>query len=262
MARQRRQYAASSIYHVMLRGVNRDAVFLEDEDYEHFLSSLDTVKAASGCKVLAYCLMPNHVHLMLRTSDEPIGAVVKRLGVRYVWWFNQKYGRVGHLFQDRFRSKAVESDAYLITLLRYVWDNPVEAGLSRTPDEYRWSSRRLVGSRSSLIDWDALMAILPDSFLDDVARAAPLDLDARAAARPGRRPRYTGAEVLELVRVVCGAEDSSDFARLDRRRQQGAIRELRTRSVPYEQISAATGLSRAMVIRLQAGGSDLREGAA
>ena len=261
MARQPRQHAESSIYHVMLRGVNRDAVFLEDEDYDRFLHSLAAAKAASGCKVLAYCLMPNHIHLMLRTTSEPIGTVVKRLGVRYVWWFNQKYGRVGHLFQDRFRSKAVESDAYVITLLRYIWDNPVEAGLSRTPDEYRWSSRQLIGSRSSLIDRDELEAILPDRFLDEVDHAAPRELDG-PAARHGRRPRFTASEVGELVQVVCGAASPSDFARLDRRRQQRAIRELRTRSVPYEQISAATGLSRAMVIRLQAGDSAPRENVA
>lgn len=109
---------------------------------------------ASGCRVLAYCRMPNHIHVMLRTTNEPIGTVVKRLGVRYVRWFSQKYGRVGHLFQGRFCSNAVESEANVITLLRYIWDNPVEAGLSRTPDEYRWSSRQLIGGRSSLVDRD------------------------------------------------------------------------------------------------------------
>ncbi len=90
------------------------------------------------------------MHLVLRTGDEPIGTVVKRLGVRYAGWFNRKYGRVGHLFQDRFASVPVEDDAYFLTLLRYVWNNPVEAGLATRADEYRWSSRRLLGEESDL----------------------------------------------------------------------------------------------------------------
>ena len=68
--------------------------------------------------MLAYCLMTNHVHLVVRTTCEPLAIVMKRLGVRYAGWFNRKYGRVGHLFQDRFRSRRVDTDEYLLTLLR------------------------------------------------------------------------------------------------------------------------------------------------
>lgn len=104
MPRRARRTAGSGIYHVMLRGVNRDPIFLDDEDRTYFLRALKTVRDASGCRVLAYCLMDNHVHLVLRTGAEPLGAVVKRLGVRYVARFNRRYDRVGHLFQDRFKS--------------------------------------------------------------------------------------------------------------------------------------------------------------
>ena len=88
MPRRARQPAESQIYHVMLRGVNRAEIFLEPEDYDRFLVALARVRDASGCQVLAYCLMPNHVHLVLRTPVEPIGSVMKRLGVRYAGWFN------------------------------------------------------------------------------------------------------------------------------------------------------------------------------
>jgi len=104
----------------MLRGVNRDAIFLENEDFERFLRALQDSKAASGSAVLAYCLMTNHVHLVLHTEKEPIGVVMKRLGVRYASWFNRKYGRVGHVFQDRFASKPIEDDAYLSAVLPYI----------------------------------------------------------------------------------------------------------------------------------------------
>lgn len=243
MPRRARQLAESGIYHVMLRGVNRDSIFLEDEDCARFLHALAEAKDASGCSVLAYCLMGNHAHLVLRTAEEPIGAVVKRLGVRYAGWFNRKYQRVGHLFQDRFKSRAVEDDAYFVALLRYVWHNPVEAGLVERPEEYWWSSRRLLGRESSLLDEKGLRRLLPDdrlSWLADGPEAAPPD---ELCGKRGRPPRHTDLQAAELLQQACGAGSPEEFLRLDAAVQRRAIRELRTRSVAYAQIAAVTGLS-------------------
>lgn len=253
MPRRSRQLAESGIYHVMLRGVNRDAIFLDDEDCARFLHALSQARDASGCIVLAYCLMGNHAHLVLRTGDEPIGAVVKRLGVRYAGWFNRKYGRVGHLFQDRFRSHPVEDDAYFITLLRYVWNNPVEAGVVDRPEEYIWSSRRLLGEESALVDERELRKLLPDDPLD---WSTPISqLPSETAVRPGPRPRHSEDEVAELLRRASGADNPEDFGRLNPETQRRAVRDLRTRSVSYAQIANATGLNSSRVRRLHA--SDL-----
>ena len=185
MPRRPRQLAESEIYHALARGVNRDAIFLEDEDFERFLHALALTKEASGCSILAYCLMTNHVHLVIRTGPEPIGTVMKRLGVRYASWFNRKYGRVGHVFQDRFRSLPVEDDEYFVALLRYVWRNPVEAGLVGRPEDYRWSSRRLLGKFSHLIDGDELHAV------GTLGLAADASLDIRRAALERAYPGVT-----------------------------------------------------------------------
>jgi len=194
--------AESQIYHVMVRGVNRDAIFLEDEDYQRFLDALDQTREASGCVVLAYCLMSNHVHLVLRTPGEPISAVAKRLGVRYAGWFNRKYGRVGHVFQDRFRSLPVETDEYLVTLVRYVWNNPVEAGLVEDPREYPWSSRRFLVGGSSLVDVAALLRLVPSGAFE--SDAAPVSLPAFIPAVIGRPQRTP----IRLRSICCsdGAE--------------------------------------------------------
>ena len=251
MPRQARRIAGSGIYHVMLRGVNRDAIFLEDQDYERFLHALSQAKELSGCVVLAYCLMPNHVHLVLRESGEPIGAVVKRLGVRYAGWFNRKYGRVGHLFQDRFRSQPVEDDAYLVTLLRYVWNNPVEAGLAARPEEYRWGSRSLSGDQPALVDEAMLAELLPTPGPTDLDALSLVCLD--ADTRLGRPKRYSAREAADLLRRMCGATSPEDFRRLATATQRRAIGELRTRSVPYAQIAIITGLSTTSVKRAQVG---------
>ncbi len=248
MPRRARQLAESGVYHVMLRGVNRDAIFLEDADCARFLDALAEARDASRCTVLAYCLMSNHVHLVLQTSDEPIGAVVKRLGVRYAGWFNRKYGRVGHLFQDRFKSQPVEDDAYFVTLLRYVWNNPVEAGLVEQPEQYTWSSRCLLGRASSLVDERQLRRLLPGDPPASVAPARPFVGDPEG--KVGRRPRHTDEQAAELLQRACGATSPAEYLELDAPTQRRAIRELRTRSVAYAEIAKVTGLSTTRVKRL------------
>lgn len=253
MPRRPRQLAESGIYHAIARGVNRDAIFLEDEDFEHFLHALAMVKEASGCAVLGYCLMINHVHLVLRTRREPIGSVMKRVGVRYASWFNRKYGRVGHLFQDRFRSLPVETDEYFVALLRYVWNNPVEAGLVVRPEDYRWSSRRLLGRTSQLVDGDELRSLVPSNLVaEPVGRPAVFlpELD----RPPGRPPARAQHDVNRLLRRISGADGPEQFHSLSAMARRRTIGELRTRSVPYAQIAQATGMSASGVRRLHVAG--------
>jgi len=233
----------------MLRGVNRDALFLEEEDGERFIHALARTKELSGCLVLAYCLMPNHVHLVLRTTEEPIGVVMKRLGVRYAGWFNRKYGRVGHVFQDRFRSEPVEDDAYFISLIRYVWNNPVVAGLAPRALDYRWSSRHLLG-RPSLIDESELRRLMPAGALEQAASVPVASPSEESGSGRGRPPGHTEDEVAQLLEHACGARSAEDFGYLSRSIQRRAIRELRTRSVSYAQIARATGLSDSRVRRV------------
>ncbi len=140
MPRKPRPKSETGIYHVMLRGINRQDIFHEDADRIRFLESLERAKALSGFQLHAYCLMSNHAHFVVAESGESIGQAIKRLGSSYVYWFNKKYERVGHLFQDRFRSEPVETDAYLLAAVRYTHNNPVEAGLSVDCSNYRWSS--------------------------------------------------------------------------------------------------------------------------
>ena len=115
----------------MLRENEQRQVFKDAEDNERFLEMLSACKTASGFEVYAYCLMGNHLYLLIRTdeSGDPLSRIFRRLGAQYVYWYNGKYERVGHLFQDRFRSEPVEDDAYLLSVLRYIHQNPVKAGI-------------------------------------------------------------------------------------------------------------------------------------
>lgn len=149
MARQLRKKSGTGIYHVMLRGINQQDIFEDEDDYRQMLSILRAQtrrydKQGSElppyCIIYAYCLMSNHIHLLVHEREENISDAMKRVGVIYAQYFNKKYHRSGHLFQDRFRSEPVGSVEYFLTLLRYIHQNPLKAGLVEKVDDYKWSS--------------------------------------------------------------------------------------------------------------------------
>ena len=138
MSRPPRRKSDIGMYHVILRGVNRKTIFVDDADCRFFMNALFRVKERSAFALFSYCLMKNHVHLLLQERDEPMELIFKRLCVSYAYYFNHKYEESGHLFQDRYRSEAVTDDAYFLTVLRYICQNPVKAGVCKTPFDYRW----------------------------------------------------------------------------------------------------------------------------
>jgi hypothetical protein len=104
--------------------------------------------------------MGNHVHLLIRICGEPLETVFKRIGGKYVYWYNVKYKRVGHLFQDRFKSEPVEDDSYFAMVLRYIHKNPVKAKLCKNPAEYRWSSYLDYLEKAPHTDWDYALGLM------------------------------------------------------------------------------------------------------
>ena len=127
MPRKARIESKSGIYHIMLRGINRQQIFEDDEDFEKFLWVLKDVKQLSRFKLYGYCLMGNHIHLLLKPENEPLELIFRRIGSKYVYWYNLKYQRTGHLFQDRFKSEPVESISSFFVVLRYIHQNPQKA---------------------------------------------------------------------------------------------------------------------------------------
>ena len=142
MPRSARKKSSSGIYHIVLRGINKQRIFEDDEDSQYFLEKLKTYKDINGYEIYAYCLMSNHVHLLMKEGEEPLSTAFRRIGASYVYWYNWKYSRTGHLFQDRFRSEPVERDEYFLTVMRYIHQNPLKVGIVKEIQEYPWSSNR------------------------------------------------------------------------------------------------------------------------
>lgn len=140
MPRCAREKSESGIYHVIVRGINRQDIFHDEEDYSQYLEAIKRAKSIGKFEIYGYCLMSNHVHLLLHEKEEPMAFLMKRIGVSYAWWYNKKYDRAGHLFQDRYKSETVENDEYLLSVLRYIHKNPVKAQMVLKPEQYKWSS--------------------------------------------------------------------------------------------------------------------------
>ncbi len=140
MPRRGRNKSKSGIYHVMVRGINRQNIFDDEEDRQKYITLLQKTKEISQCEFYGYCLMSNHVHMLVREGKEEISQIMKRIGVSYAYWFNGKYERSGHLFQDRYKSESVEDDSYLLAVLRYLHQEPVKTRLVDIIGDYPWSS--------------------------------------------------------------------------------------------------------------------------
>lgn len=152
MPRKARRKSSSGIYHVILRGINRQTIFEEVEDKKRFLKTLKRYKDICHFRLYSYCLMNNHIHLLLKEMEEPISNTIKRISSSYVYWYNMKYDRCGHLFQARYKSECVEDPAYFLTVLRYIHQNPVQAGIEESVFECEWTSMREYLHEANIVD--------------------------------------------------------------------------------------------------------------
>ncbi len=125
---------------MVARGNDRSAVFRDDRDREMYLRRLAHYRERFGFRLLAYCLMSNHVHLAIRAGRIPLSRVMAGLQSSYTQWFNRRHRRSGHLFQGRYKAFLIQDDPYLLTLVRYIHLNPVVARIVERPEQYRWSS--------------------------------------------------------------------------------------------------------------------------
>jgi putative transposase len=142
MARKPRIEYPGAFFHIIVRGNNRQEIFHGDEDRKNYLKRLATFLDEDKVTLYCFCLMTNHVHLLVEMGESPLSRVIQRLHTWYAHYYNQKYKRVGHLFQGRYKAMLCDKAAYLLELVRYIHLNPVRSGITSNPREYPWSSHR------------------------------------------------------------------------------------------------------------------------
>ena len=142
MARKPRIHYPGAVYHVILRGNAGDPIFFDDGDRYRLYLILQYVVEKFGCRIHGFCLMTNHIHLVMQIADMPLSRIMQNISLRYTRWINYTQNRTGHLFQGRYKAILIDADAYLLELVRYVHLNPVRAGAATPVDAWPWSAHR------------------------------------------------------------------------------------------------------------------------
>ncbi len=155
MPRQARLDAPGTLHHVMIRGTERQRIFREDKDRQHFLSQIARISEDTGARILAWVLMDSHVHILMFSGPAGISKFMRRLLTGYAVWYNRKHHRTGHLFQNRYKSIVCEEETYLLELVRYIHLNPMRAGIVKNMEEldrYPWGGHGVLIGRNKN-DW-------------------------------------------------------------------------------------------------------------
>ncbi|WP_432662549.1 transposase [Wukongibacter baidiensis] len=251
MVRKAREKSSTGIYHIMLRGINKQDIFNDDEDRMKFIETLEKYKKVSEYEVYGYCLMSNHIHLLIKEGKEPISNTMKRIGVSYVYWYNIKYERYGHLFQDRYKSEKVEDDKYLMVVLRYIHQNPLKAGMVESIDKYKWSSYGdYVEGKSTLINIGFIYNILNTNlnkakdifreFMNEVNEDKCLDVNFR------KRP-MSDEEAKKIIKETVHLDNPQMLQQMSKTERDAIIRKLKEKDISIRQLARITGLGRRVI---------------
>lgn len=252
MPRTARKISDSKIYHVMTRGINKQTIFKDSNDIHYYLQVLQNLKKSGEFELFSYCFLNNHVHLLIRESTESISQIMRRLGSKYVYWYNRKYARVGYLFQDRFKSEPVEDDSYFLTVLRYIHQNPLKAGLSNSLLDYKWSSYHDYLNFKGITDIDfALNIFSPDrkkalnhfiDFHDKVNNDSCLEMEAIQ--------RFSDDTAAKIIVNECKIDKPSDLKDIKKPARDTYLRNLKTNhTLSIRQIEKLTGINRNIIAR-------------
>jgi len=244
--RRERKRSTTGLYHVMMRGINQQDIFENDENYEKMIQTMADVKAVSKCRIFAYCLMGNHCHFLLKEEHESIGQVIKRIGTRYVYWYNVKYKRSGHLFQDRYKSETIENDRHLLSVVRYIHQNPLKAGLCDSSLGYRWSSYGEYIVKQNIVDTALVLGLVNvkefEEFHKKENEEAFLDNNKTLL-------RFTDEEAREIIKKISDCSSVTEFQGKDAVVQKQYVKRFKEAGVSIRQINRLTGISKGVVER-------------
>ena len=249
MPRTARAAGGSGIYHVMLRGINRQRIFEDDEDRERFLEILKKAREKDGFDLIAWCLMPNHVHLLIHENEVKLETIFRRIGASYVYWYNGKYERTGHLFQDRFKSEPVEDDAYFLSVIRYIHRDPVKAGLCEKPEEYAYSSLKNYFEKDGLHDSGMVLEMMDEAQFRDWNAQSVEEKCMDMSDQP--RKQLTDSRAWDLIKRYSGCGNAAEFQGLEKDKRDTALRKALKGGVSIRQASRLTGISIGVIRKIQ-----------
>lgn len=250
MPRKRRQIAASGYYHVILRGCGKRILFETDSDRRYFLSLLERYGEKYELKYLAWCLMDNHVHLLLKDEKQALSRAMHDIAFVFAQHFNAMTDSVGSVFQRPFSSFPVENERNLLRVMRYIHNNPLRAGIAGSLS-YPWSSYDDYFSDSSLTDTALILGMLGGvdefrKFCSHFKVREMIAIDSKVNGRP------SDSEAIEQAKQLLNGDSPTRIPSYKRKKRDACIRDLLDAGLPIRQIARITGLGRSIVVRIAA----------
>ena len=245
MPRTIRKTGSTGYTHVITRGIGRQVLFESASDYRKYLLLLQRCCIETGVKICAFCLMENHVHLLTYSDKDSLINLMRRIGVNYAGYFNVKYERSGHVFQNRYKSEPIEDERYLLTVFRYILLNPQKAGICKA-NEYTWSSYGLYDKKLDFMDLDRLRILIGDNhdymkFIQAENDDECLEWD-RDVSKDNRD--------IKRIKKLLDIDNCLDIQKYEQQERNRAIRLLRKNGLSIRQIERLTGISRGIIQRV------------
>lgn len=250
MPRKPRQHSSLDLYHVVIKGINSQLLFEENRDYRKYLEILELHKENCNFDLFAYCLMSNHVHLLIRTNDVPLASIFRKINTAYANWFNMKYSRSGPLQDGRYYSEPIDSLDYFLSALRYIHRNPLKANLEKNVgSKYPWNSYyAYTKQKDNLVDIEFVLSEFNN--IDDFIEYHSSDSDNTFIDIHNIKRRIPDDVAIEIIKQFCNVNYPTDickFSLLDRRK---AIIMLYENGISARQINRLTGIPRGVVDRI------------
>jgi len=243
MPRFARKLSSTKVYHIMIRGVNKQEIFKDDFDRKKFLQIVKYYKKKYNINIYSYCLMLNHVHILIKDLDDKMCKFMKQTVGLYSQFYNKKNDRVGHLFQGRYKSEEVETKEYLLNVIRYIHKNPEKANFCKMQN-YKWSSFKEYIFTEKIIDKSDILKIFHKNYKNSIALFEHFSYqeDSNIYLDIDNSSRRTDTEIKNEIQLIIPVDN---LVKLDKSTRNAAIKQIKKiEGITNSQISRILGISR------------------
>lgn len=258
MPRMAREYSEIKVYHITIRGIDKQDIFFDEDDRYKFMDIIKETKEKYDYDIYSYCLMDNHVHLVIYDKELKISKIMQSIQVSYAFYFNKKYERIGHLFQNRFFSKKVEDREYLKMVCRYIHQNPLKAGIGKT-EEYKWSSYKEYVGNPKIINNKLLLSIFSENIenaKEEFIKFHNIDTDSNNEEKIKNMIDYefigkvTDEEAKKYICELLNIENVSEILKYNTEIRNEKLSKLRClKNIPIAQLSRVIHINRKIIER-------------
>lgn len=242
----------TNTYHVILRGINKQDIFLDNFDKSKFFKELKKSKEEFEYEIYAYILMNNHTHIVIHDEEDNMSDIFHKLCTVYAMYFNSKYERVGHVFQNRFKSIGVDTDTYLLNLVRYIHRNPEKDGIGKMKD-YAWSSYKEYIYNKNITDTDLVLNLFSDNRKEAIQKFEKfneIQENKYTSAEFEMENAITDEEAIHFIKLTLETDNILSILNYNHEKRNELINEIyKIKGISVKQMCRILGLDKNVIYR-------------